>query len=344
MQKQRNIVIMLVAAIALTILPAAAQGKDDKKTMDIPVCSRSFGTLAVVDHREGGQWWTSSELSLSPPSALINDFVRQSGCFDLVDRSTAFMVAEEERKRFADGMLRPETNVGLGQIIPADYIMVAALVGQNATEFHQQDFEGIMDILPLPDRVGRIRRLIPHIDISKKTADVVLSVVDTRSSAIVATMQGHGTKTDVGVKILVNGDAAGISRYSKTDIGRVIAKAYLNAYINITEQFSRLPKNASANSPMQAVEVTRPARLLVSPKDMSQTVRSLDVGMLLYPTGNREGNMWEVKDELGYFGWVLAESFKLAGRGSPEIIPVYEDNYESQPDFEGDSEDWEELR
>ena len=44
----------------------------------------------------------------------------------------------------------------------------------------------------------------------------------------------------------------------------------------------------------------------------SNVVRSLSAGMMLYPTGNKDGGMWEVKDELGNQGWVSSMSFELA--------------------------------
>jgi hypothetical protein len=34
--------------------------------------------------------------------------------------------------------------------------------------------------------------------------------------------------------------------------------------------------------------------------------------MMLYPTGNKDGAMWEVKDELGNQGWVSSLSFELS--------------------------------
>ena len=33
-------------------------------------------------------------------------------------------------------------------------------------------------------------------------------------------------------------------------------------------------------------------------------MRDIEPGMLLYPTGTREGTMWEVEDEVGNRGWV----------------------------------------
>ena len=41
-------------------------------------------------------------------------------------------------------------------------------------------------------------------------------------------------------------------------------------------------------------------------------VRSLDVGMMRYPTGPTPGVMWEVEDELGNRGWVSSNLFGLA--------------------------------
>ena len=38
----------------------------------------------------------------------------------------------------------------------------------------------------------------------------------------------------------------------------------------------------------------------------------LDIGTRLYPTGNKDGLMWEVKDELGNQGWVSSITFDLA--------------------------------
>jgi hypothetical protein len=92
----------------------------------------------------------------------------------------------------------------------------------------------------------------------------------------------------------------------------VIALAYLNAYIDMIIQFSELPDNAAASNETQAVEVIKPARMLANPDGSGEAVRSLDVGMLLYPTGNKENLMWEVEDELGNRGWVNSTMFQLA--------------------------------
>ena len=104
----------------------------------------------------------------------------------------------------------------------------------------------------------------------------------------------------------------GVGGYANTEIGQVVALAYLDAYTDMIIQFSNLPEDASANSDTQAVEVIKPARMLANPDGSGEAVRTLDVGMYLYPTGNKENLMWEVEDELGNKGWVNSTMFQLA--------------------------------
>ncbi|HRO28758.1 MAG TPA: peptidoglycan-binding protein, partial [Luteimonas sp.] len=56
---------------------------------------------------------------------------------------------------------------------------------------------------------------------------------------------------------------------------------------------------------------TKPARLFKGP-DGKGVVRELEVGMMLYPTGAKDGMMWEVEDELGNSGWVSSSLLQLS--------------------------------
>jgi hypothetical protein len=94
-------------------------------------------------------------------------------------------------------------------------------------------------------------------------------------------------------------------------VPEVVTLAYLQAYTDLVGQLGGLPANASAANAQQAVSMQKPGRLFVSP-DGRQAVRPLDAGMMLYPTGNKQGVMWEVEDELGNKGWVSSNLFGLA--------------------------------
>jgi hypothetical protein len=41
-------------------------------------------------------------------------------------------------------------------------------------------------------------------------------------------------------------------------------------------------------------------------------VRDLDAGMMLYPTGDKQGVWWKVNDELGNEGWVVSTMVQLS--------------------------------
>jgi hypothetical protein len=60
--------------------------------------------------------------------------------------------------------------------------------------------------------------------------------------------------------------------------------------------------------------VTRPGRLLANAKGTGAAVRELDAGMMLYPTGEKDGSMFEVEDELGNKGWVSSSMVELASK------------------------------
>ena len=148
-------------------------------------------------------------------------------------------------------------------------------------------------------------------------ADGVVTVTEVRTWYLGALAEGHAKKTDMawggGGGLFGSGGlgALGGGAYANTEIGQVIALAYLQAYHNLVQEMGGLPDNASAANTVQALRVVKPARLFTTPKG-DKAVRTLDPGMLLYPTGNKSELMWEVEDELGNKGWVLSTLTELA--------------------------------
>ena len=295
--------IAIVAFGLAAAFPAAAQ-----QATDIPTCSRNLGTIAVLE--PGNNWWSAHRLGA--PTSLIKVFVNRSGCFTLLDRGKGMEAMQAERELAADGDLRGGSNLGKGQVKAADYVMVPDLVSQNADASGNR-IGGLLGGL-IGDRT--VGALVGGLNIKRKTADVVLTVTDVRSSEQVAMTEGHATKTDLGW-----GAGAGVFRgalggagatgYSNTEIGQVITLAYLQAYTDLVAQLGGMPASASAANVQQAVRMTRPGRLLATAEG-GAAVRDLDVGMMLYPTGAKQATMWEVEDELGNKGWVSSNLFELA--------------------------------
>ena len=106
--------------------------------------------------------------------------------------------------------------------------------------------------------------------------------------------------------------AAGASSYSNTEIGQVVTMAYLDAYVKLVAEVKANTPDAKADNVMQSVTMAKPGRMYVSPDQKAEIVRDLDPGMMLYPSGEKDGIWWHVSDELGNEGWVPSPLFDLA--------------------------------
>ncbi|WP_374320909.1 CsgG/HfaB family protein [Pseudoxanthomonas kaohsiungensis] len=315
MRKGNSGMTMLAAALLASMAaPVAAQSAQEmrkQQAAQIPVCAKPLGTISVIEPEDAVNWWTGQQLPA--PSKLIKVFVNKSRCFTLVDRGVGMAAAQYERGLAADGELRGGSNIGKGQVKAADYVMIPDLIAQNSNAGGNAISGLVGGLLG-----GNAGALVGGLNMKKKTADVVLTVTDVRSSEQVAMAEGSAKKTDIGWGSsggLFTGSgfgAAGVGGYANTEIGQVITLAYLQAYTDLVGQLGGLPENASAANVSQALRVTKPARLLANAKGTGSAVRELDPGMLLYPTGAKEGLMWEVDDELGNKGWVNSTMTELA--------------------------------
>lgn len=303
-----------VSFATITIsLPARAESADRKiarKQTEIPRCAYKKGTLAVYEPQN--KWWEG--LGLESPEALIKVIVMQSGCFTLLDRGKGFDVAQQERALASGGDLQRGSNIGKGQVKAADYVMVPDIVSKNA-DSGGTNVGGMLGGLLGHSAVGAIAS---GISINSKTADVVLTITDVRTSEQLAMEQGHGSKTDVGFGVGGGylgpgwGAGMGVSTYTNSAIGQVVVLAYIDAYTKLVGDLGLLSNNASAVAPTQALTMTKPGHMYAQPSPDSRVVRSLSVGMMLYPTGQKDGIWVEAKDEMGNQGWVSSLLTELA--------------------------------
>jgi hypothetical protein len=302
--------LLLMAAASVPAFARSAQTLRDEKSAEIPVCSKRLGSISVVEPES--DWWR--EQGLGSPEALLKVFVRKSNCFTLVDRGKGMQALQAERSLAAGGNLRGGSNIGQGQIKAADYVLVPDLVSSN-NQAGGNRVGGLLGGLVGGHKAGMV---LGGINTKKKTADVVLTITDVRSSEQVAAVEGHAKKTDIGwgshgTLFSSSGfGSAGASGYSDTEIGQVITLAYLQAYTEMVDQLGGLPDDASASNAAQAVTMTRPGRMYATPDTNGQVIKSLDAGTMLYPTGEKRDVLWEVTDELGAKGWVSSLLFQLA--------------------------------
>ncbi|MBM4196930.1 MAG: peptidoglycan-binding protein [Gammaproteobacteria bacterium] len=306
----RNTSLVFVAPLAVLAITVAspASGADDIKTIAIPTCDRIIGTLAVTEPEN--KWWLAYELE--SPEALIKVFVSESKCFTLLDRGKGLAAAQQERALSAGGEMRVGSNIGKGQMKAADYVLVPDVVTKNKDSGGKK-IGGILGGL-----IGGVAgAVVGGINLKSKEADVVLTLTDVRSTEQVALEQGHAKKTDLGWgagggAFFGGFAAAGATSYANTDIGQVVTMAYLDSYAKLVTKIKGMSLNAKADNVSQSVTMAKPGRMYTAPNIKASVVRDLDPGMMMYPTGEKDGMWWKVSDELGNEGWVPSTLFQLA--------------------------------
>jgi curli biogenesis system outer membrane secretion channel CsgG len=299
--------VVFGAGVVLLGVVSVAQAKDEPKT--ITPCEKKIGTLAVAEPEQ--KWWT--QYNLESPEALLKVLVAETKCFTLLDRGKGLAAAQKERALASGGEMRGGSNIGKGQMKAADYVLVPDIANQNANSGGKK-IGGIVGGL-----MGRkAGALLGGVSLKSKTADVVLTLTDVRSTEQVATVQGHAKKTDMGWGaaggLFTGGGfaAAGASSYANTEIGQVVAMAYMDALGKLIDEVQQNTPNAKADNVAQSVTMSKPGRMYAKAGGKSAVVRDLDAGMMLYPTGEKDAIWWEVEDELGNKGWVSSTLFGLA--------------------------------
>ena len=294
-----------LAGLGLSALAWAA----DQPPPQIPVCDKKIGTLAVTEPEN--KWWL--QYQLDSPEALIKVFVAQSKCFTLLDRGKGLAAAEKERALASSGEMRGGSNIGKGQMKAADYVLVPDLVTKNNNSGGTHIGAALGRFLP-----GPLAVVAGGISLKSKTADVVLTLTDVRSTEQVALEEGHSKKTDLGWAAGGGGGffggfaAAGASSYANTEIGQVVTMAYLDSYTKLVNDVKGMSLNAKADNVSQSVTMSKPGKMYTAADIKSKVVRDLDPGMTLYPSGDKNGIWWKVTDELGNEGWVPSTLFQLA--------------------------------
>lgn len=292
-------VVTALAALSLATPAFASKVKVAKSdTPVVPTCARKLGTVAIAP--PDNQWWRAYELG--NPENLIKVIVRQSGCFNIVNRGAGLAMRGVERD--LGGELQRGSNVGLAQVKTADYFLIPDIVGANSNSGGNAVGAGLGGLLG-----GTVGGLLGGIRTKKLTAQTVLTLVNARTTEEIASAEGNARKTDIGFGaggFLGFGGAVG-GGYENTEIGRIITRAYVEAYTDLVTQVQgETPELAAA--PQKAWNVVRATPMLNKPG--GRPMKQLKAGDVVYPTGERSGVLVKVADEFDIEGWVTTEAIR----------------------------------
>ncbi|WP_243350329.1 CsgG/HfaB family protein [Stenotrophomonas acidaminiphila] len=358
-------------------------------------CPESAGSLRIVEPDDGMGAWAS--YGLPAPTRMLRVLVNDSRCFAVLDRGVGFAAAQAERALAQAGHLQDDQNIGAGQMLGADFVLIPDIVSQNpnaggsnvGVQAASGQKRGLMAGMLNVATLGISGRMSSN----RQTAQVVLTLVDVRTSEQLVSVTGEAKITDRAWSAMVNASnvqgSAGVrlGSWENTEIGKVIQEAYEEAFEQmvadiqkprsrvfarqqpkaapqppaimaaveplarldapaIAEQATAMMPVLAAASPPAPVplpgevgavrgvapeatavppvadvapdaqlalrqlaatgtlELRRTARLLSGASSQAGTVAELAAGMLVFPTGNIQGNMLEVEDEMGNKGWV----------------------------------------
>lgn len=293
----------VMPAIAATLL-LGATGQAIAEEPAIPHCSASYGKLALREPETNTYWW--KEYDLENPEALIKLYVNESGCFTMVDRGEGLEMRRDERDLADSGDLQVESNIGAGQLVAADFFLVPDLIAKDSNSGGKNVFGAIGGKVG-----GRVGGLLGGMKTKKLEADTILTLVNARTGVQQATARGQAKKTDIsfGAGGLLGAVAGLGGGYADTEIGRVISAAYAEAYTNLVAKIQQDGLATDTSAPNEAYKMAVDGDMYADPA-RGASVRKLREGMVVYPTGNREGAFLEVKDKFGTTGWVSVEDLQ----------------------------------
>lgn len=233
----------LVAAVGLVFITGLATGcgsarwRSEPKTQialaeagnGLSHCSSPLGVAAVTEADTNAQALTSAGLprSMAP---LVRQVMLQSRCFTVVERGAAFTALENEiRIREQQGQDR---KAQLAAMKAADVVLRAEIVFMEQTGGAKAGLGAV-----LPSWIGGLGGELRH-----REAMVVLTIVDARTSEILASSFGRGAESAAGLGsvVLGGGVVAVEGGWLDTPQAKPVAAALVDAWNEL------LPRLATA--------------------------------------------------------------------------------------------------
>lgn len=210
-------------------------------------CLEPVGSVNIVDPEQA--YWVNN---LPSPTRILSKVIDDSQCFTIVDRGIGFSALQRERELASAGGLNNSQSIIQSKIRGADYILVPGIVIENANA----GGNGINLAGSAHDLTGNSGKGSLNYQSKMKKAEVILTLMDVRSSEQVLSIIGEAKISDKQYSFLLTGKTSqaqgsgGISGWGNTGMDEVLRNAYEDAYKRMIAEIgnknliSRLDKNS----------------------------------------------------------------------------------------------------
>ena len=194
----------------------------DTKAAQVPSCAQPLATLALEER----QIAALATLGLTSPLPVLQAYVSESGCFQIVDANAAALAARHSGKRKA--------------VVP-DYVLTADILSQNPNAGGATANVGSL----LPGAAGQV---LQSVSVNTSEVKTTLTLADTRTGLQVAHVQGLAQSTDLGASFgrLTRHGGVSFGAYAETPIGRTTSAALLDGYIKLVRHVQGMPKQVAS--------------------------------------------------------------------------------------------------
>ena len=219
----------LALAVALASVASGAWAQSKTAGGELEKCSETLGTLAVIEDRNANWYHHMQQYKVQSTVPLLRMLIQQSNCFVVVERGQAMNSMKQERQLEQSGEMRQGSSFGKGQMVAADYALNPSIT------FSARDTGGMRGaVTAIGDKLGGWGRTAASMagDLKFKEASTMLTLVDNRSGVQLAAAEGNSSKTDFGAwgNVFTGSGSAGMSGYTNTPEGKVIASSFADAY------------------------------------------------------------------------------------------------------------------
>lgn len=209
---------------AKTAATGAAGGANaENANSQLEKCSKSLGTIAVVEDQQATWFTTMQSYKLRSTVPVLRMLIQQSNCFVVVERGAAMQNMQQERALQQSGELRSNSNFGKGQMVSADYSLNPSIT------FSEKGTGGVGAAMGLfgGGLLGAVAGGIKFND-----ASTMLVLVDNRSGVQLSAAEGSSRNTDFNLFGGLFGGlgGAGAGGFTNTPEGKVITAAFIDSF------------------------------------------------------------------------------------------------------------------